>query len=791
MVDSATQTSVESVSAKRLKLGGRVQGIGYRPALARLARDKGLVGWVANTAAGIEVHVQGVQDQVEAFVLEVVAVCPGEGLVDRVQVDVVPPMACAGFFIVVGEGGGGLATPVPRDVVTCADCQREMGQVSDRRYRDLMISCSRCGPRYTLLTAMPYERPTTSMQVFGMCPDCLLEYCDVHSRRFHAQTTSCPICGPRVTGWATAMDALKTGEVVGLKGVGGFQWLVRARCAVAIRRLRQVKRRPQKPLAIMVRDLEMAGWFGRIDAAAARALSSAAGPIVVVPQQRSNGTDERGLSAELMELIAPGLDSIGLFLPSTGMHAALVSEVGPLVVSSANLEGEPICQTEEQLASHDTSFGTEPPVEALTIRPRHVVSHNRVIQRPLDDSVVQIVAGRAATVRLGRGLGPKPLEMGKALSACAGLAVGGQQKVAIALSNGRQAILGPHLGDMESLAARQRFVEHVDDLLALYDCRPQFVAHDRHPDYFTSRWAIEYAARRGIPAIAVQHHAAHVATSLLDTGWVDRDVLALTWDGTGYGDDGSVWGGEAFCYTAQTAAMYARVARLRPFFLPGGAVAVRQPWRVAASLLHELGERSAEAWLGIPLRAEIEGVLSQRRHGVTTSSMGRLFDAVAVMVLGPSEDLPAEVGYEGQFAARLEAVAEEGEARGYELPLVEGPASEGPASQDLWEWDWRPLVRQLLRDRGSGATRGQMAMRFHRGLAGGIAALCRRAGREAVTLGGGVFQNRLLVELVAAELAVSGIDVGLPGELPVNDGGLAAGQLWCATRVFGGDFRTS
>ncbi len=808
MVDSAAQTSVESVSAKRLRLGGRVQGIGYRPALARLARANGLVGWVANTAAGIEVHVQGVTDRVAAFVLAVVAVCPDEGQVDGVQVDVVPPLACEGFVIVVGEGGGGLATPVPRDVVTCADCRREMDDASNRRYRDLMISCSRCGPRYTLLTAMPYERPTTSMQDFGMCPDCLSEYRDVDSRRFHAQTTSCPICGPRVTGWATAVEALKNGEVVGLKGVGGFQWLVDARCAAAIRRLRQLKRRPQKPLAIMVQDLEMAGWFGRIEPTAARALSSAAGPIVVVPQQLSGGHEEplsgghdvRGLSPKLRELIAPGLDSIGLFLPSTGMHAALVTEVGPLVVSSANLEGEPICQTEEQLASHDdTAFGGELPTEVLRVDCRHVVSHNRVIQRALDDSVVQIVAGRAATVRLGRGFGPKPLELGAALSGCAGLAVGGQQKVAIALSNGKQAILGPHLGDMESLAARQRFVEHVDDLLALYDCHPQFVAHDRHPDYFTSRWAVEYAERRGIPAIAVQHHAAHVATSLLDAGWVDRDVLALAWDGTGYGDDGSVWGGEAFQFTPNSKTLFQRVARLRPFFLAGGAMAVRQPWRVAASLLHELGERSAEAWLGIPRQAEIEGVLSRRLHGVTTSSLGRLFDAVAVLVWAPNEDLPWEVGYEGQFAAWLEAAADPRAAGGYELPLVEGPvsegtaregtASEGPMSDVLWEWDWRPLVRQLLRDRGAGATRGQMAMRFHRGLAGGIAGLCRRVGREAVTLGGGVFQNRLLVELVAAELAECGVDVGLPGELPVNDGGLAAGQLWWATRIFAGRFQ--
>ena len=781
MVESAAQASAEATTARRLRLGGRVQGIGYRPALARLALAHGLVGWVANTSAGIEVYLQGVPERVEAFLLEVVAVCPDEGDVASVQVDVALPLTVEGFCIVVTEGGGGLATPVPRDVVTCADCRREMGNTQDRRYRDVMISCSRCGPRYTLLTAMPYERPTTSMLDFDMCPACWSEYRDVDSRRFHAQTTSCPICGPRVTGWTAAVDALKRGEVVALQGVGGFQWLVSARSSGAIHRLRQLKRRPQKPLAIMVQDLEMAGWFGIIESPAARALASTVGPIVVVPQRRSDAADARGLSAELRELIAPGLDSIGLFLPSTGMHAALVSEVGPLVVSSANWEGDPICYNEEQLSSLRGRLESEQPQAALSGSQWRVLSHNRVIQRPLDDSVVQVMSGHLATIRLGRGLGPQPLELGAGLTGYAGLAVGGQQKVAIALSNGQQAILGPHVGDMESLAARRRFVEHVDDLLSLYDCCPQFVAHDRHPDYFTTRWAEEFAAQRGIPAIAVQHHAAHVATSLLDRGWVDRDVLTIAWDGTGYGDDGTVWGGEAFVYTPRAAEPLERVARLQPFLLPGGAWAVRQPWRVAASLLYELGERATEAWRGVPRQAEIEGLLSRRLNCVGTSSVGRLFDAVAVLVLGAQRDVSVAVGYEGQFAACLEAVVDLSETGWYDLPLQAFRDAAG-----RWEWDWRPLVRQLLQDRTAGATAGQMAMRFHRGLARGIAALGRHAGVEAVTLAGGVFQNRRLVELVATELAGDGIEVGLPGELPVNDGGLAAGQLWWASRVYAG-----
>lgn len=781
--------SAGTVVARRLELGGRVQGIGYRPVLARLARAHGLVGWVANTSAGIELHVQGSAERVSVFVLEVVDVCPTEGQVDWVQVDPVETLGYEDFCIRVTEGSGGVATPLPREVVTCAECRREMADPNDRRYGDVMISCSRCGPRFTLLTAMPYERPTTSMVDFDMCPECLREYRDPGSRRYHAQTTSCPRCGPQVSGWAAAVAALHRDEVVAIKGLGGFQWVVRVGSVVAIDRLRQLKRRPQKPLAIMVPDVESANRFGQIDMVAAQALSSVAGPIVVVPQRLRDGCTDDGLTPEWFERLAPGLDSIGLFLPTTGMHAALVAEVGPLVVSSGNWEGDPIGYLDEAAECQDAadaedlrwggSLAESSTQTVVGARPRTVLIHNRVIQRPVDDSVVQVVAGRVATWRLGRGLGPRPLELGEELSGYSGLAVGGQQKVALALSNSRQAVLGPHVGDMESLAARQRFNEQVNDLLALYGCQPQFVAHDCHPDYFTTRWAVEFAERRGIPAIGIQHHAAHVATGLLEMGWSDRDLLAITWDGSGYGDDGSVWGGEAFWYAPESIAACTRVARLRPFFLVGGDLAVRQPWRVAGSLLHALGERSEAAWRGVPRRAEIEGVLARRLNGVFTSSLGRLFDAVAVLVLGAQGDLPAEVAYEGQWAAWLEATADRNETRSYELPLIDRRREHG------WlEWDWQPLLRQLLADRSAGVTAGRMAMRFHRGLARGIADLVRRVSARSVVLGGGVFQNRRLVEGLATECQAMGVSLGLPGDLPVNDGGLAAGQLWWATRQF-------
>jgi hydrogenase maturation protein HypF len=742
----------DSRCACRITLRGKVQGLGVRPAVARLAHELGVAGSVRNSSGGVTIEVEGLPRGVELFRARLVACLPPQAVIQCLAFEDHPPRGQSRFRIDPSSSDGPPRAHVPPDVATCGACRGDVAAAGNRRRGYVFTTCTRCGPRYSLIEQMPYDRAATAMSRFSMCDRCGEEYAEQHDRRFHSQTNCCPACGPRL--WLSdgaveiaardaaaihcAASALRAGRIVAMRGIGGYQLLVDATSESAVRMLRLRKRREGKPLAVMVHNQRAAKHLAIVNQIERESLASPANPIVV--------TRCRG-GPVLAPSVTAGLGTVGLMLPTTPLHDALARAVNrPLVATSGNLEDDPL------------SFGLHESAQELAGVADVWLHHDRPIARPIDDSVVQVIAGRAATVRLARGLAPLPLAIESRHRV---LALGGHQKAAIALANGAQAVLGPHVGDLQSEASRRRYLEQLEALRQLYQCEPQLVAHDEHPDYFTTQWA----ARQAIPSMPIQHHHAHVAAGMIEPGWLEREVLGVAWDGTGYGPDGSIWGGE---FLAATAVGYRRVAHLRTFSLPGGELAVREPWRVAVAVAYAtLGPAAAAAQCFERVAAEsvaqVVRLVEKPRLCTNTSSAGRLFDAVSALVVGATH-----AQFEGQAAMRLEAACDPTAPGAYELPYV---------SAEPGILDWRPTVRDLLRDRQRGASPGEIAMRFHRALAGGIAQVARQFSHLPVLLGGGCFHNKVLTELVATRLAEHGHEVATPGIIPVGDGGLAAGQL--------------
>ncbi|MBX7167996.1 MAG: carbamoyltransferase HypF [Pirellulales bacterium] len=744
-------------AAVRLVLRGCVQGVGLRPWLVRLAREHGLAGRVFNSPLGAVAEVCGSDAAVRDFACRVRALREGWPGLASVECSALEPWVDRSLVILASDGATAPQTAIPLDRATCATCLREITEQSARRAGDPFVSCVDCGPRYSVLAALPYERSRTSLQSFVLCESCRREYLSIDDRRFHAETIGCPRCGPRLVcrragksavlhtsaqAIAAAAAALVQGQIVALLGLGGYQLLVDACRADSVERLRKLKRRPAKPLAVMFADVAAAERCVQLDDAERRVLTSGANPIVVVRQRPL---------APIAAAVTQGLPTLGIFLPTTALHRLLLAAVDrPLVVTSGNREGDPI-------VFHPAQAPAEiDPLADL------VLEHDRPILRPIDDSVVQVIAGRQMVLRAGRGLAPVSLELpeGPAL-----LAVGGQQKVAVALAGSRQAYLGPHLGDLDTPSMRQRFAEQVVALEQLAGVAPAAIVHDLHPDYFSTRWAAQQPA----PTIAVQHHHAHVAAALADLNRGADEVAGAVWDGTGWGTDGTVWGGELLCARCDG---FRRVASVRLFPLWGGELAVRQPWRVAAALLADaLGPAAAQAWPFSPAaRDGVQALLrmsSRTRDRLLSSSVGRLFDAVACLVLGHETS-----AYEGEAAVRLEAAAAGSGQRGA------GPYSWAwEADGELVRWDWRPLVHEIVSEVQRGVAPGQVAMRFHRTLAEMLLTAVEHCSGLPLVLSGGVFQNRLLVELIIERAAESGVEVTWPCRTPINDGGLALGQL--------------
>ncbi len=640
------------------------------------------------------------------------------------------------FEIHASEGDTGKSVNVLPDLATCADCRNELLDPANRRFHYPFTNCTNCGPRYTIVVDIPYDRPNTTMRDFVLCPACREEYENPANRRFHAQPNACPICGPKLDGTISDVAAaLRKGEIVALKGIGGFQLLADARQPAAVARLRQRKHREEKPFALMMPSLEMAREYCEIAPAEVELLESPAAPIVLLRPRP--GTD-------IAWNVAHCSPYLGMMLPYSPLHHLLMRECPfPLIATSGNRSDEPIAIANDEAAARLKDIAD------------HFLMHDRPIVRACDDSVVRLTRGKAGILRRARGYAPLGIRVAHPVPPV--LAVGGHLKNTVAIGVGQDIFLSQHIGDLETLEARQAFEKAIADLCRLYSFKPEAVVCDLHPDYASTHWA----EQSGLPVIRVQHHQAHVAACAAENG-VDGPYLGVSWDGTGYGLDGAIWGGEFFHVEGKR---FDRVAHLRPFGLPGGDAAVREGWRSAASLLFEVFGKECDASdvldrsAGKPRldAARIRSMLERGINVVPTTSVGRLFDAVACI-----SGIARENRFEGQAAMLLEN--EIGALRTEEAyPLADG--------------NWGPLIPAVVADQRAGIPVSVMAARFHNALIAWIVEVVEQSGLKQIVFSGGVFQNRYLTERAAAALEARGFTVHTHRRVPPNDGGIALGQV--------------
>jgi hydrogenase maturation protein HypF len=761
-----TQQSLDpsAPSACRWLLSGIVQGVGFRPFVYRMAHHYGLRGWVRNCTGRVEVVASGPPDCLQAFGRDLLARAPAIARPAIEHTEAVGALHCDDFRILASQTGDDSDIHVPPDYFVCADCLAELNDHADRRYRYPFINCTQCGPRYTLIRALPYDRAHTSMADFALCADCEREYNDSLDRRFHAEPVACPVCGPqllfRQSGYeirdtemalAACVQALQDGRVVAVKGVGGYHLMCDAASSTALMYLREHKPRPHKPLALMCPDtpeLAVLRDVALLGADEEQLLRSPGRPIVLA--QRRPGCR---VAAE----VAPGLGVVGVMLPYSPLHHLLLNAFGAaLVATSANLSGEPVMTDE---ASVEQRLGGV--AQAF-------LHHNRPILRPADDPVYRTIRGRARPLRMGRGNAPLELRLPVELDRPV-LAVGGHMKNTLCLAWGTRAVLSPHIGDMGTVRSLEVFEQLVVDLQSLYGVRAEVLICDRHRGYATTRWA----QRQALRCIEVQHHAAHAAALVGEQAGASApgDWLVFTWDGVGYGSDGALWGGEAL---HGGPGRWRRVASMRPFRLPGAERAGREPWRTAVSLAWELGRETearqimAQALDCADLANDYDLLYQAWQRGLNmphTSAVGRLFDAAAALT-----GVCRTASFEGQGPMWLEALAGE-PANPLALPLQLGP-------DGILRSDWRGLVEAMMEASRSVSERAAL---FHSSLAGALVqqALAVRETRrfDYVGLCGGVFQNRRLSEACVAALQQQGIEVRLCERLPCNDAGLSFGQV--------------
>lgn len=779
----------------RLRLGirGVVQGVGFRPFVHRLAVAWGLSGWVRNGSRGVTLEAEGDRGSVEAFLDRISTEAPAHSRIQQLEPVWIPPRGDRGFEIVESDArevGDGVTFVVP-DIATCADCLREVFDPADRRYRYPFTNCTHCGPRYSILEALPYDRARTSMRGFRMCARCQAEYDDPRDRRFHAQPNACPECGPRlefrdvrggvsVDGEAAigrAVELVRAGRILAVKGIGGFHLWVSAHDAAAVRELRRRKRRGAKPFALMFPSLERVREACQVSVEEERLLASPAAPIVLL-RRRVEAGDGLVPPGAVADGVAPRNPHLGAMLPYSPLHHLLMRELGfAVVATSGNLGDEPIC--------------TEVP-EALE-RLREVADgflvHDRPIVRPLDDSIVRIMADRPVALRRARGYAPAAIGLdgvlgeegtvGRPFGSGAGagvLGVGAHLKNAVALSDGRDVHLGPHVGDLENAASVEVFRRSAEDLQRMFRIVPSRVAVDGHPDYESTR----FGRRSGWPVVVVQHHYAHVLACMAENG-VPPPALGVVWDGTGDGMDGTVWGGE---FLRVTEVGFERVGRFRPFRLPGGEAGVREPRRAAVGVLYGLYGDEAFVRSGLPPmqafptkeRSVLAAMLARGLNSPWTSSVGRLFDAVASVC-----DLRQVSEFEGDAAMSVEFAAE-GVERGRDYPIALVPWEASGGGGFRFEVDWGPMFDGVVKDREAGVEVSGVVAGFHEALEEVIVAAATRIGERRVVLSGGCFQNRRLTEGALRRLRAAGFLPVWPRWVPPNDGGIALGQVVAALR---------
>ena len=751
-----------------VEVRGVVQGVGFRPFVYRLALEEGLAGQIGNDTDGVRIEIEGSDESVGAFLRRLRLEAPPLSRIDSVAVRDLSLTGDAEFSIVSSEIRGRVSTGIPADAATCPDCLRELLDPQDRRYRYVFLNCTNCGPRFTITRQIPYDRPQTSMAKFPMCPLCQREYDDPLNRRFHAQPNACRDCGPKL--WleaadgtqivaddpvAVTIDRLLAGQIMAIKGIGGFHLSVDATNPAAVLRLRERKHRYGKPLEVMVRDLQAARAVCALTPEEESLLTTPARPIVLA--RRLEG-------CILAENIAPGIPWLGIFLPYAPLQHLLFADerVRALVMTSANLSEEPIAIDNQEARTRLGAIADA------------FLMHDREILQRCDDSVAEVVDGAPQLVRRARGF--VPLGVRLPLDAPPLLAVGGHLKNVFALARGRFAYQSQHLGDLENLTGLEFFKESLAHLMRTFEIEPLTVVHDLHPGYLSTSWAKEWASERGLELISVQHHHAHIAACMAEHGLVGP-VIGLALDGTGYGTDGRIWGGEVLLAGLES---FERFAHLDYVSMPGGEKAIREPWRMALGSLQAAGfDAVSPDVLALVGATEKEGrvlarMIERRINAPLTSSLGRLFDAVAAVVLERRE-----VDYEAQAAIELEGIAadEPDDEPSYPMELLVG------------DWDRReparlsaaPLWRSLIDDLRTGVSKPRIAARFHAGVAHGFVAAAVQAraatGITKVALSGGCMHNRRLARLIRVKLEAAGFEVSQHRIVSPGDGGLSYGQV--------------
>jgi hydrogenase maturation protein HypF len=743
---------------RHLNISGLVQGVGFRPFLYNLAMAEGLTGWVRNNFGGVELEIQGESSRVISFLDNLSPKAPPAAVIESVTVREIPSIQETDFVILGSEFGVVSGSPLP-DQGICQECSEELSREGDRRYGFFLNSCTMCGPRFTIMDSLPFDRQRTSMAKFELCPKCQAEYTSPANRRFHGQTISCPDCGPGL--WFTnpqgeripgdpllqAGEILRRGGIIGIKGVGGYHLACSAVNEQAVMRLRILKGRDNRAFAVMFRDLNAVKNECECTPDEAKALTSPARPILLLKQKKPGN---------VAGSVNPGLRELGVFLPYTGIHLGIFnelahgSELSALVMTSGNRSGEP-------LTIDDSSAFQElaPMVDGFLV-------HNRSILWRCDDSVLRFGQGKLLGIRRSRGYAPSPINVGHSLVPL--LACGAQQKNVFALTKGEQVFLSPHQGDLDQLATFLGYQETILHFQRLLKCEPEWAVHDLHPDYNST----VFARSSSLQTIAVQHHLAHVA-SVIAACQIKGPVIGVAFDGSGYGMDGKVWGGE---FISGEGTCWSRNAFLKYYPMPGGERAIKEPWRMAAAYLESHRRDKLEKWLDEKkLEKHWATLQSAVKLGINTpytSSAGRLFDGIAALIGGPME-----VSYESEAAVWLENAVDESAGGTYRYNIEQ--------TDQGFLIDPGLIVAQAIDELGV-CQPGEMSMKFHRTLAeliGEMARLIRnQTGYQQIVLSGGVFQNRLLMDLTVKILFDYGFKVFLPELVPLNDGGIALGQAY-------------
>jgi len=763
------QSPLPSRVRVKLALHGAVQGVGFRPFVHRLATELSVTGWVKNSPQGVFIEAESPRPALEKFLRRMDAEKPPRSFIQNMETTWLDAVGFNHFEIRASETGGNKTALVLPDMAACADCVSEIFDPKNRRHLYPFTNCTHCGPRFSIIEALPYDRANTSMSQFAMCPACQAEYDDPHDRRFHAQPNACPVCGPHLELWSptgervfgahealpAAAGAIRQGKIVAVKGLGGFHLLVDARNEKAVQLLRTRKHREEKPFALMFPSLESVKNACEVSPLEERLLCSAEAPIALLRRLKSQIPAAAFSTAKS---VAPGNPYLGAMLPSNPLHHLLMAELKiPVVATSGNLSDEPIC-TDEQEA-----------LERLGSIADLFLVHNRPIVRHVDDSVVRVMAGRAMILRRARGYAPLPISLAAPLSPLTSqpiLAVGGHLKNSVALAVGSQVFISQHIGDLETEPAHRAFCRVISDFEKLYGAKPEIVAADLHPDYLSTKFARELKNAR---QVGVQHHLAHVFSCMAENV-IAPPALGVSWDGTGYGLDGTIWGGEFFVITKDYCE---RAAHLRPFRLPGGDQAMKEPRRAALGLLYEmLGEAPFPKTNPIVSKAfsktELAALVSMLKNKINsplTSSVGRLFDAVASLT-----GLRQTMRFEGQAAMELEFVLEGIETdEAYDLPLI--------TIRRPFVLDWAPMVSALLADVKDGVSIATISAKFHNALAEAVVSVAKHVEQDRVVLSGGCFQNRYLTERIVYRLQAEGFRPYWHQRVPTNDGGLALGQI--------------